>query len=108
MVFNPASFKSDGIHPSPAGYDVLVAYIQKISSKTDYPLIPVYSLYRDSCLDDPFKHLAIGMPEKRDDCQDRPHIWNPRVNSGVQSGTSHEHLLNDIWFQMSFNRLKIH
>ena len=76
VIPNPALFVNDGIHLNNDGYDKLVSYIQEISLKTSLPLIPPND--RDGGLEDPYKHLAIGLPEKITHGDEPPPLWNPR------------------------------
>ena len=87
-------FSHDLIHFSPAGYDVFIPYIQKISMDTCLPLVPPTD--RDGCLEDPYKHLAIGMSELALG-DEPPRLWNTRINSGAKFVTTHEHCVNVEW-----------
>ena len=73
-------FKHDHVHFSLAGYNILIPYIQKISMDTCQPLIPPTD--RDGCLEDPYKHLPVGISELALG-DEPPTLRNPHVNSGA-------------------------
>ena len=62
------------------GYNILIPYIQIISMDTCQPLIPPTD--RDGCLEDPYKHLPVGISELALG-DEPPTLRNPHVNSGA-------------------------
>ena len=93
--YNEELFIHDNVHFSPAGYEIFISYIQKISMETCLLLIPPTD--RDGCLEDPYKHLAIGMSEIVLGGDELPRLRNPNYNAGSKFVTSREHLLNADW-----------